>query len=46
MSLHTNISDGVSQSRIPAFGLIDSHLKRAKILIHEQMTGPAEAGMQ
>jgi len=44
MSLPTNISDGVSQSRIPAFGLIDSHLKRAKTLIHEQMTGPAEAG--
>ena len=27
-----------------SFGLIDSHLKRAKTLIHEQMTGPAEAG--
>ena len=44
MSLPTNISDGVSQSRIPALGLIDSHLRRAKTLIHEQMTGPAEAG--
>ncbi len=43
MSSPTNISDGVSQSRIPAFGLIDSHLKRAKKLINEQMTGPAEA---
>lgn len=44
MSLPTNISDGVSQSRIPAFGLIDTHLRRAKTLIHEQMAGPAEAG--
>ena len=43
MSSPTNISDGVSQSRIPAFGLIDSHLKRTKKLINEQMTGPAEA---
>lgn len=43
MSSPTNISDGVSQSRIPAFGLIDNHLKRAKKLINEQMTGPAEA---
>lgn len=44
MSSPTNISDGVSQSRVPAFGLIDSHLRRAKKLINEQMTGPAEAG--
>ena len=43
MSLPTNISDGVSQSRVPAFALIDTHLKRAKKLINEQMTGPAEA---
>ena len=43
MSSPTNISDGVSQSRVPAFGIIDSHLKRAKKLINEQMTGPAEA---
>jgi len=43
MSSPVNISNGVSQSMAPAFGLIDSHLKRAKKLINEQMTGPAEA---
>ena len=44
MSSPNNISDGVSRSRGPAFGIIDSHLKQAKKLINEQMTGPAEAG--
>ncbi len=44
MSSPTNISDSISQSRVPAFGLIESHLSRAKKLIDEQMTGPAEAG--
>jgi octaprenyl-diphosphate synthase len=43
MSSPNNISDGVSQSRVPAFRIIDSHLKQAKKLINEQMTGPAEA---
>jgi octaprenyl-diphosphate synthase len=43
MSTPTNISDGVSQSRVPAFAIIDSHLRQAKMLINEQMTGPAEA---
>ena len=43
MSLPTNISDDVSQSMVPAFGLIDSHLKQAKKLINQQMIGPAEA---
>jgi len=43
MSSPANISDGVSQSRVPAFGLIDSHLTRVKKLINEQMTGPDEA---
>jgi octaprenyl-diphosphate synthase len=43
MSSPNNISDGVSQSRVPAFGIIDSHLKQAKKLINEQMAGPAEA---
>jgi octaprenyl-diphosphate synthase len=44
MSSPTNISEGITQSRIPAFRPIESHLKRAKKLIDEQMTGPAEAG--
>lgn len=44
MSSPTNISYGVLQSRVPAFGLIDSYLRRAKKLINEQVTGPAEAG--
>ena len=44
MSSPTNISEGISQSGIPAFRLIESHLSRAKKLIDEQMTGPAEAG--
>ena len=43
MSSPDNISNGVSQSRVPAFGIIDSHLKQATKLINEQMTGPAEA---
>ncbi|MCP4261130.1 MAG: polyprenyl synthetase family protein [Planctomycetes bacterium] len=44
MSSPTNISEGVSRSGLPAFRLIESHLSRAKKLIDEQMTGPAEAG--
>ena len=44
MSSPTNISDGISKSGVPAFGLIESHLGRVKKLIDEQMTGPAEAG--
>jgi octaprenyl-diphosphate synthase len=44
MSSPTNISDGISQSGVPAFGLIESHLSHVKKLIDEQMTGPAEAG--
>jgi octaprenyl-diphosphate synthase len=43
MSSPIKISDGISQSRVPAFGLVDSHLKRAQKLINQQMTGPAEA---
>lgn len=44
MSSPTNISDSISPGRVPAFRLIESHLSRAKKLIDEQMTGPAEAG--
>ncbi|MHC4725779.1 MAG: polyprenyl synthetase family protein [Planctomycetota bacterium] len=44
MSSPTNISEGISRSGVPAFRLIESHLSRAKKLIDEQMTGPAEAG--
>jgi len=44
MSAPTNISDSISQSGVPAFRLIESHLSRVKKLIDEQMTGPAEAG--
>jgi len=43
MSAHINISDSISQSRVPAFRLIDSQLNRVKELINEQLTGPAEA---
>jgi octaprenyl-diphosphate synthase len=44
MSSPTNISDGVSQSSLPAFGLVENHLNQVKKLIDEQMTGPVEAG--
>ena len=44
MSSPTNISEGISQSPVPAFRLIQNHLSRVKQLINEQMIGPAEAG--
>ena len=44
MSSPINISKGISRRGVPAFRLIESHLSRAKKLIDEQMTGPAEAG--
>ena len=44
MSSHTNISDSISQSSLPAFRLVENHLGRVKKLIDGQMTGPAEAG--
>ncbi len=44
MSSPTNISDGISQSLLPAFRLVENHLSRVRKLIDEQMTGPVEAG--
>ncbi|MBN1805042.1 MAG: polyprenyl synthetase family protein [Sedimentisphaerales bacterium] len=44
MSSPTNISDDISQSPVPSFGLIEHHLSRVKKLIDEQMTGPAGTG--
>ena len=44
MSSPTNISDSLTQSPVPAFGLVGQHLDRVKKLIDKQMTGPAEAG--
>ena len=44
MSSPTNISDGISQSPLPAFRLVENHLSQVRKLIDEQMTGPVEAG--
>jgi len=44
MSTHTDISASVPQSKVRAFGLIDSQLRRVKELINEQLTAPAESG--
>jgi octaprenyl-diphosphate synthase len=44
MSSPTNISEGISQSPLPAFRLVEDYLSQAKKLIDEQMTGPVEAG--
>jgi octaprenyl-diphosphate synthase len=43
MSAHTDRPASVPYSRVPAFGLIDSQLRRVKGLINEQLTSPAEA---
>lgn len=41
---HTDRPASVPHSRVPAFRLIDSQLRRVKELINEQLTSPAEAG--
>jgi len=41
---HTDRPASVPYSRVPAFRLIDSQLRRVKGLINEQLTFPAEAG--
>lgn len=43
MSTHTDISASVPCSRVRAFRLIDSQLRRVKELINEQLTAPAES---
>lgn len=43
MSTHTNISDGISQSGVPAFKLIDGQLGRVKELINKQLKASYEA---
>ena len=44
MSTHTDISASVPHSRIRAFKLIESQLRRVKELIIEQLTAPVDVG--
>ncbi len=39
---HTEISSGLSQSRVPAFKLIDDELGRVKQMVNEQLAGSSE----